>query len=180
MAQPLEGVRVLDFTRGMTGSIATMVMSDFGAEVIKVEPPGGDPFRHLPAALQWNRGKKSIILDLKQEEGRQQVLALSQKADVVIESFRPGVAQRLRIDYETLCRDRQDLIYCSITGWGPSGPYSAYKGYDALVQAKRRPDDVVCGSDETGRSQFRGGERRQPCRCDGCVAGSRRSTLCPG
>ena len=136
MAQPLEGVRVLDFTRGMTGSIATMVMSDFGAEVIKVEPPGGDPFRHLPAALQWNRGKKSIILDLKQEEGRQQVLALSQKADVVIESFRPGVAQRLRIDYETLCRDRQDLIYCSITGWGPSGPYSAYKGYDALVQAK--------------------------------------------
>ncbi len=94
MAQVFDGITVLDFTRGMAGSIATMVMSDFGAGVIKLEPPGGDPFRHRPGALQWTRGKKSVILDLKTPAGRKQVQRLARQADVVVENFRPGVTKR--------------------------------------------------------------------------------------
>ena len=113
MAQVFDGITVLDFSRGMPGSIATMVMSDFGAEVIKVEPPGGDPFRDWPGSIQWNRGKKSVILDLKAAEGREKVRRLAQHADVVIENFRPGVTERLGIGYEELSATRPDLVYCS-------------------------------------------------------------------
>ena len=136
MTEVLEGITVLDFTRGMAGSIATMVLSDFGAEVIKVEPPQGDPFRAYPAALLWNRGKKSVVLDLGEEDDRQKVQLLAQRADVVVESFRPGTADRLGIGYDSLSADRPDLVYCSITGFGPVGPYARYKGYDGLVAAK--------------------------------------------
>ena len=136
MAQVFEGISVLDFTRGMPGSIATMVMSDFGAEVIKVEPPGGDPFRDWPGAIQWNRGKKSVILDLKDAGGREKAQRLARQADVVFESFRPGVTARLGIDYETLSASRPDLVYCSLTGFGPKGPYAHYKGYEGVVAAK--------------------------------------------
>ena len=136
MKQALEDITVLDFSWGMAGSMATMVMSDFGAEVIKVEPPGGDPFRGAPAALQWNRGKKSVVLDLKSEEGQRDAQRLSRRADVVMESLRPGVAERLGIGYGTLAEDRPELVYCSITGFGPRGPYAQYKGYEGLVAAK--------------------------------------------
>ena len=136
MALVFDGITVLDFTRGMAGSIATMVMSDFGAEVIKLEPPGGDPFRHHPGALQWNRGKKSVILDLKTPAGREQVQRLARQADVVVENFRPGVTKRLGIDYETLGSGRRSLVYCSLTGFGPKGPYAHYKGYEGVVAAK--------------------------------------------
>lgn len=136
MAQVFDGISVLDFTRGMPGSIATMVMSDFGAEVIKVEPPGGDPFRDWPGAIQWNRGKKSVILDLKGAEGLEKAQRLAQQVDVVFENFRPGVTERLGIDWETLSAGRQDLIYCSLTGFGPKGPYAHYKGYEGVVAAK--------------------------------------------
>ena len=136
MTETLEGITVLDFTRGMAGSIATMVLSDFGAEVIKVEPPQGDPFRAYPAALLWNRGKKSVVLDLKDEEDRRKVQGLARRADVVVESFRPGTADRLGIGYDALSADHPGLVYCSITGFGPVGPYARYKGYDGLVAAK--------------------------------------------
>ena len=136
MAQLFDGITVLDFTQGMAGSIATMVMSDFGAEVIKLEPPGGDPFRHQPGAIQWNRGKKSVILDLKTAPGRQQVQRLARQADMVVENFRPGVTKRLGIDYETLGSGRRELVYCSLTGFGPKGPYAHYKGYEGVVAAK--------------------------------------------
>ncbi len=136
MAEIFEGISVLDFTRGMPGSMATMVMSDFGAEVIKIEPPGGDPFRHWPGAIQWNRGKKSVILDLKSPEGREKVMQLAEQADVVIENFRPGVTERLGIDYGKLSATRPGLVYCSLTGFGPKGPYARYKGYEGVVAAK--------------------------------------------
>ncbi|MCH7744549.1 MAG: CoA transferase [Chloroflexi bacterium] len=136
MTEVLEGITVLDFTQGMAGSIATMVLSDFGAEVIKVEPPEGDSFREFPAARLWNRGKKSVTLDLKKQEGRRQAQQLSWEADAVIESFRPGVAHRLGIGYETLSKFHPELVYCSITGFGPLGPYANYKGYEGLVEAK--------------------------------------------
>ncbi len=136
MAQVFEGITVLDFSRGRPGAVATMIMSDFGADVIKVEPPGGDPFRRWPGALQWDRGKKSVILDLKTGDGRRDAQRLAGQADVVVESYRPGVAQRLGVDYETLSAQRSDLVYCSLTGFGPRGPYSQYKGYEGVVAAK--------------------------------------------
>ena len=136
MVEVFEGITVLDLSRGMPGSIATMIMSDFGAEVIKVEPPGGDPFRDWPGGVQWNRGKKSVVLDLKTSEGRSKASQLAQKCDVVVENFRPGVTERLGVDYETLSTGRPDLVYCSLTGFGPKGPYAHYKGYEGVVAAK--------------------------------------------
>ena len=136
MAQGFDGSTVLDFTRGMPGGIATMVMSDFGAEVIKVESPSGDRFSESPGSIQWNRGKKSVILDLKTAEGRDQAQKLAQVSDVVVESFRPGVTKRLGIDYTSLRANHPELVYASMTGFGSEGPYANYKGYDAVVAAK--------------------------------------------
>ena len=136
MAQVFDGITVLDFTWGMPGGVATMVMSDFGAEVLKVEPPGGEKFRNWPGAIQWNRGKKSVILDLKSTEGREQAQQLAQRSDVVVESFRPGVTQRLGIDYETLRARNPELVYAALTGFGAEGPYANYKGYGEVVAAK--------------------------------------------
>ena len=90
MAGPCTGLTVLDFSMGMPGALCTLVMADYGAEVVKVEPPGGDPFRFQPAWISWNRGKKGIVLDLSTTEGREQVIHLAGEADVVVESFRPG------------------------------------------------------------------------------------------
>jgi len=99
MTQPLDNLIVLDFSSGHAGSVATMVLSDFGAEVIKVEPPEGDPYRSFTQSLLWNRGKKSVILDLKTAEGKESVRRLMMHADVVVESFRPGEADALGIGY---------------------------------------------------------------------------------
>ena len=136
MAQVFDGITVLDFTSGRAGGVATMVMSDFGAEVIKVEPPGGEKFRNAPGAIQWNRGKKSVVIDLETSDGVDKVRSLAQHADVAIENFRPGVTHRLGIDYGTLRDGHPGLVYASLTSFGPRGPYSNYKGYDAVVAAK--------------------------------------------
>ena len=136
MAQVFDGIAVLDFTRGMPGGVATMVMSDFGADVVKVEAPGGEKFRDSPGAIQWNRGKKSVILDLKTAGGQEQAQKLARLSDVVVESFRPGVTGRLGIDYASLSANHPELVYASLTGFGPQGPYANYKGYDAVVAAK--------------------------------------------
>ena len=136
MSQVFDGITVLDFTSGRAGGVATMVMSDFGAEVIKVEPPGGEKFRDSPGSIQWNRGKKSVVLDLKTSNGQEKARKLANLADVVVENFRPGVAQRLGIEYDSLGEGHPELVYASLTSFGPSGPYAQYKGYDAVVAAK--------------------------------------------
>ena len=136
MAQVFDGITVLDFTSGRAGGVATMVMSDFGAEVIKVEPPGGEKFRNSPGSIQWNRGKKSVVLDLKTPDGQEKARGVARLADVVVENFRPGVTQRLGIDYDTLRDGHPGLVYASLTSFGTSGPYAQYKGYDAVVAAK--------------------------------------------
>jgi crotonobetainyl-CoA:carnitine CoA-transferase CaiB-like acyl-CoA transferase len=133
---PLRGLVVIDFSTWMAGPLATMVMADLGAEVIKVEPPGGDPARRLPAFQTWNRGKKSAVLDLKSEEGRQRARDLVRGADVVVVSFRPGVAERLGIGYEACRALNEGLVYASITGFGEAGEWQRLKGYEALVAAK--------------------------------------------
>jgi len=136
MAGPCDGLVVLDFSWGMAGGLATAVLADFGSEVIKIEPPTGDPFRNHPAWLAWNRGKKSAVLALKTVEGRMQAQRLAEQADVVLESFRPGAAHRLGIDYATLSAINPRIVYASISGWGQQGPLSQIAGYEGVVAAK--------------------------------------------
>lgn len=136
MTKVFQGLSILDFSQGSLGSVATMIMSDYGADVIKIEPVGGDPYRVVPGSFQWNRGKKSIILDLTTNDGRQNAFSLASNADVVVENFIPGQTQEMGIDYESLRSVNPAIIYCSLTGWGPTGPYSHYKAYEGSVAAK--------------------------------------------
>ncbi len=114
----------------------SVFLADYGAEVVKIEPPEGDPLRQHPAFYQWHRGKKSIVLDLRNTHDRATAQRLCQQADVVVETFRPGVAERLGLDYEPLAKGNPRLILCSITGLGPKGPYAQVKGYEGAVIAK--------------------------------------------
>ena len=136
MAGPCTGLTVLDFSLGMPGALCTLVMADYGAEVIKVEPPGGDPFRFQPAWISWNRGKKGIVLDLGTEEGREKAIRLAGGADVLVESFRPGDMADWGLAYDDLSRLYPRLVYCSITGFGQNGPLRRVKGYEGVVAAK--------------------------------------------
>jgi crotonobetainyl-CoA:carnitine CoA-transferase CaiB-like acyl-CoA transferase len=115
----LDGLEVLDLSWGISGPMTGMLLADHGAHVTKIEPPGGDPWRRLSGYRVWNRGKRSAILDLKSERDRDHFLTLASRADVLIESFAPGVTSRLGIDAETLCASNSRLVYCSITGYGP-------------------------------------------------------------
>jgi crotonobetainyl-CoA:carnitine CoA-transferase CaiB-like acyl-CoA transferase len=136
---PLDGITVLDLTRLLPGAVATMMLGDFGARVIKIEEPGiGDPARHSRAGIKQpgayflatNRNKRSIAINLKQVEGREIFLKLVRTADVVVEGFRPGVMGRLGIGYEILKQINPRLIYCAITGYGQEGPYREKAGHD--------------------------------------------------
>jgi crotonobetainyl-CoA:carnitine CoA-transferase CaiB-like acyl-CoA transferase len=139
MKGPLEGVRVLELCNFVAGPYAGVLLADMGAEVIKVEnPKNGDPFRGWdlgedhPAFWAYNRGKKSITLNLKTTEGLNVFYDLCRHADVVIENYRPGVTKRLKIDYERLRGYNAKLIYCSMTGMGADGPYSHRPVYDTI------------------------------------------------
>lgn len=141
--RPLDGVRILDFTRVLAGPFCTAMLADVGAEVIKIESGAGDDQRHMGAMREGrsinfeliNRNKKSLCLDLKSAEGRDTVAALLPHCDVVVENFRPGVAARLGLDYGTLSALRPDLVYCSISGFGQDGPLAARPSYDVVAQA---------------------------------------------
>jgi len=144
MAGPLKGIRVLDLTWSIAGPYAGLLLADLGAEVIKVEIPGaGDvtrfvqPFQgEVPAYfLNTNRGKEAITLNLKAEEGRKVFLGLIEKADVLIESFRPGTMAKLGLDYATLAGQNPRLIYGAISGFGQTGPYAGRPAYDIVAQA---------------------------------------------
>lgn len=141
---PLSGVRVLDFTRVLSGPFATMLLADLGAEVIKLERPGeGDETRGLPPFkgghshyfLALNRSKKSVAVDLGDPRGRDLVRRLALRSDVLVENFRPGVAARLGIDYKTLAPQHPRLVHCSISAFGEDGPYADRPGFDLVVQA---------------------------------------------
>ena len=136
MAGPLDDLRVIDVSSGQAPGIATMVLGDFGADVIKVESPGGDPYRHLAAAPMWLRGKRSVVLDLTQPEARERLHDLVRGADVVMASYPPGEAAALGADYETLSALNPGLVYCSVTGWGPVGQYAHYPAVESVVAAK--------------------------------------------
>jgi crotonobetainyl-CoA:carnitine CoA-transferase CaiB-like acyl-CoA transferase len=136
MPGPCAGLIVLDFSWGMPGALCTLVMADFGADVIKVEPPAGDPFRFQPAWISWNRGKKGIVLDLGTTEGRARAIDLIGAADVLVESFRAGYMADWGLSYDTLSQRYPRLVYCSITGFGQKGPLARVKGYEGVVAAK--------------------------------------------
>jgi crotonobetainyl-CoA:carnitine CoA-transferase CaiB-like acyl-CoA transferase len=132
----LEGLRVVDLSWGFAGAITSLVLADFGAEVLKLEPPGGDGLRSQPAHALWNRGKKSIVVDLRTEAGRAEARGLAEHSDVLIETFRPGVAVRLGLGYEELARVNPGLVHTSVTGFGTRGPHAHLKAYDGIVLAK--------------------------------------------
>ena len=136
MSGVLDKLRVLDLSWGIAGPMATMLMVDHGADVIKIEPPGGDPFRSQSGYLAWNRGKRSAILNLKDGGDRETLLRLAGAADILIESYAPGVTKRLGIDFETLHSLNPRLIYCSITAYGRDSKHSGRPGFDALVAAR--------------------------------------------
>ena len=136
MSAACDGILVLDFSWWMSGPLATMGLADCGARVVKVEPPDGDPARDLPAFQTWNRGKESVVLDLKTEAGLARAQDLIAVADVVVVGFRPGVAERLGIGYEQVSEINPRAVYASITGFGEQGKFRHLKGYDALVAAK--------------------------------------------
>ncbi|MFH0879031.1 MAG: CoA transferase [Lentisphaerota bacterium] len=135
MEQALSGINVLDFGHYIAGPYAGMLLAEQGADVIKVERPGGDPLRKEPGFIVWNRSKRGITLDLKQAEGRRIAQELAKKADVIIENFHPGVADRLGIGYKTVQQLNPRAVYCSITGFGYNGPYRDLPGWEPIVAA---------------------------------------------
>lgn len=136
MTQIFEGIRVIDLTQGMAGSLITMILADYGAEVIRLEPPGGDQMWEHPAYLLWQRGKKSVSLDWDSEAGRSKARQLLQGADIFIESLKPGQAASLSLDYEAAQVANPALIYFSLTPFGQTGPYRNFKLSDGVVNAK--------------------------------------------
>jgi len=132
---PLDGILVVDLTSYIAGSYAAMQLADLGASVIKVEALEGDSFRELPGFFGWNRGKRSIAVNLKTSEGSRIVHRLAERADVVMENMRPGVAERLGVGYERLSAINPRLVYSSVTAFGSSGPDCDRPGFDPIFQA---------------------------------------------
>jgi crotonobetainyl-CoA:carnitine CoA-transferase CaiB-like acyl-CoA transferase len=152
----LEGVRVVDLSVFLPGPYLTLAMADHGAEVIKIEPPGeGDPGRHIglsdgPSTVFFknlNRGKKSVVLDLKQPRDHDALLALCDDADVFVESFRPGAVERLGLGYEALRARNPGLVYCSISAFGQDGPYRGRPAHDLALEAEAGLCSITLGED---------------------------------
>jgi len=143
MSRPLEGLTVLDFSTLLPGPLATLMLAEAGAEVVKVERPGGEDMRQFPPPLgdgsapyaALNGAKKSIVVDLKCEAGRRSLEPLLAQADILVEQFRPGVMDRLGLGYEAVKRINPRVIYCSITGYGQHGPRAQEAGHDLNYQA---------------------------------------------
>lgn len=143
MPGPLHGVRILDLTGMISGPMATMLLADQGADVIKIEPPAGDLMRHYEVMrkgmsssfLSNNHGKRSLTVDIKAPEGLEIMLKLSATADVLVQNFRPGAIERMGLGEEVVRKVRSDIIYVSISGFGEHGPYAMQRVYDPVIQA---------------------------------------------
>src|SRR5687768_13501855 len=138
----LEGIRVLDVTQVMAGPFCAMQLCDMGADVIKVEPPGGDSTRRMAGAMGTdsagfnavNRGKRGIVLDLKTRTGQDAFKRLVKRTDIVIENYRPGVMRTFGLDYASLAAEQPALIYASISGYGQTGPNASKGGFELIAQ----------------------------------------------
>jgi crotonobetainyl-CoA:carnitine CoA-transferase CaiB-like acyl-CoA transferase len=157
---PLSGMRVLDCSIAMAGPLAAMRLGDLGADVIKIEPVTGEWQRHVAGGgaqgnrinasfLSLNRNKRSLAIDLKTEEGREIIRELVRTADVFLQNYRPGVAERLGVDYETLRAVNESLVYVSMSGYGEDGPYAHRPGQDMLLQAMSGAMESVGRSGDT-------------------------------
>ncbi|HEY5173241.1 MAG TPA: CoA transferase [Acidimicrobiia bacterium] len=135
MPGALDGVRILDLSWGIAGPLGVLLLAEQGADVIKVEPPGGDPFRAYDGYRVWNRSRRSLTVDLKSERGREVFERLLATADVVVESFRPGVMERLGFGYDTVHAAHPRVVYLSCPAYPDGHRNAARPGYDALVQA---------------------------------------------
>lgn len=155
--QPLAGYRVIDMTAMVSGPLATMQLADQGAEVVKIERPGVGDYTRLASNrrhgfsasyLNNNRNKRSVALDLKTDDGRGALLRLCESADVFVQNFRPGVAERMGIGENAIRAVAPNIIYCSISGFGDAGPYASYPVYDPLVQALSSLASIQGGADD--------------------------------
>lgn len=161
--KPLDGIRVLDLSRVLAGPYATALMADLGAEIIKIEPPQGDDYRHIgpfrdgESALFTlnNRGKQSLALDLKDPGHLRIAQAIAARVDVVVENFRPGVAARLGLGADALRAENPGLIYCSVSGFGQQGPLCDLPAYDLVVQAM---SGLMAGTGEEGGAPLKTGK----------------------
>jgi crotonobetainyl-CoA:carnitine CoA-transferase CaiB-like acyl-CoA transferase len=155
---PLTGIRVLDLTSYLAGPYGCALLADMGADVVKIESPEGDMMRNYPSTLAdesraflgANRGKRGVVIDLKRPEGLSAFLRLVETADVLVQNFRPSVPARLGIDYESLTRVNERLIYCALTGYGETGPLANNAGFDQVLQCM------------TGLCTFQGGPGQPP------------------
>lgn len=148
MKDALNGIRVLDVTYYLPGPYAGMRLADMGAEVIKIEPPGGDPARYMSGGLVHranNVGKTIVTIDLKSPEGHEKMLELVKTADALIETFRPGVMKKLGLDYESIKKVKPDLVYCSLSGYGQSGPLATLGSHDLNYMALSGGLDQLTG-----------------------------------
>lgn len=158
---PLKGVKVLDLTSMVSGPVGAMILADQGAEVIKVEPVSGELVRHMaathnginPVFFSCNRGKKSIALDLKSQEGKEILFKLVEDADVFMQNFRPGAIDRMGFGEKVIREINQDIIYLSISGFGNEGPYANSRVYDPVIQALSGATDIQADRD-TGRPKM--------------------------
>lgn len=166
MMRPLEGIRILDFTQFLSGPMCTMILSDFGAEVIKIEnPPAGDFSRYGNSVRNQcsshyatrNRGKKSIVLNMMNPEQKALFLKLVKTADAVVENFKPGTMEKFGITYELLKELNPRIVYTSISGYGQDGPYANHAAFDATVQA------------ESGIMSITGNEGGSPLKCGAAI-----------
>ena len=160
---PLKGVKVLDLTSMVSGPMGAMMLADQGAEVIKVEPVNGELVRHMAAQhngvnapfFSCNRGKKSLAIDLKSEEGKEILLKLAAEADVFMQNFRPGAIDRMGFGEKTLRKLNKKMIYVSISGFGEKGPYSEARVYDPVIQALSGATDIQADRDSGMPKMFR-------------------------
>jgi CoA:oxalate CoA-transferase len=140
---PLTGIKVLDLTRVVSGPFCTMMLADFGADVIKIEAPGGDVSRvtgivgkgENPYFVNLNRNKRTMTINMKTDEGKRIVKSMADRVDVVVENFRPGVMERLGLGYEELRKTNPGLVYAAVTGFGKTGPYKDRPAFDFIAQA---------------------------------------------
>lgn len=167
MSKPLEGIRILDFSQFLSGPMCTLLLSDFGAEVIKIEnPPLGDNTRYGPYIdrevsshyAMRNRGKKSIVLNMKNEEHKKLFLKLAKTADAVVDNYKPGTMEKFGITYELLKEINPKIVFTSISGYGQTGPYASHAAFDQTVQA------------ESGVMSITGEEGGAPMKCGASVA----------
>ena len=152
---PLKGLKVLDFSQNGDGPVCALMLAEAGAGVIKIEPPQGDPFRRGPTAITFyniNRNKRSLALNLQSAEGKNIAHRLASGADIVVESFTPGIADGLGIGYSELSKINPQIIYCSVSGFGQTGPYSQKPAYDPVIHAM---SGLMAVTGEPGRPPIR-------------------------